>query len=33
MSTHNVKVGTMTLGMIGTNCYFVYDEDRIDENI
>lgn len=32
MSTHNVKVGTMTLGMIGTNCYFVYDEDRIDEN-
>ncbi len=30
MNSTNVKVGRMTLGMIGTNCYFVFDEDHID---
>ena len=26
------KVGMFTLGMIGTNCYFVFDEDKTDES-
>lgn len=32
MSKHNIQVGVLTLGMIATNCYFVFDADRIDEN-
>ena len=32
MSKHNIQVGVMTLGMVATNCYFVYDDDNADEN-
>ena len=32
MSKHNIQVGVLTLGMVATNCYFVFDADNTDEN-
>ncbi len=32
MNSKNLKVGMLTLGMIATNCYFVYSEDQADED-
>jgi glyoxylase-like metal-dependent hydrolase (beta-lactamase superfamily II) len=32
MSDKKVQVGMFTIGMIGTNCYFVFDENRVDED-
>ena len=32
MADKNIQIACMTLGMIGTNCYFVFDEARKDEN-
>lgn len=32
MSKHNIQVGVITLGMVATNCYYVFDEDQKDEN-
>ena len=32
MSTSKLQVGAMTLGMVGTNCYFVFDEEKSFED-
>ena len=32
MADKNTQVGMFTLGMVGTNCYFVFDETVTDEN-
>ena len=32
MSKHNIQVGVITLGMVATNCYYVFYEDQKDEN-
>ena len=32
MSTGHLQVGAMTLGMVGTNCYFVFDETKSFED-
>ncbi len=32
MGIKNIQVGSMTLGMCATNCFFVFDEDNADEN-
>ena len=32
MMEKDIKVGRMTLGFFGTNCYFVYREGRTDED-
>ncbi|SFB66627.1 MBL fold metallo-hydrolase [Butyrivibrio sp. YAB3001] len=31
MAAKNIQVASMTLGMCGTNCYFVFDQDAQDE--
>ena len=30
MAAKNIKVGSMTLGMVGTNCFFVFDDGAVD---
>ncbi|WP_026651303.1 MBL fold metallo-hydrolase [Butyrivibrio proteoclasticus] len=32
MSDKSVQVGGMILGMVGTNCFYVFDENRVDED-
>ena len=32
MADSTIKVGMFTLGMVATNCYFVFDEGARDEN-
>ncbi len=32
MADKNIQVGTMTLGMVATNCYFVFDDNNVDSN-
>lgn len=32
MGEHNIQVGCMTLGMVATNCYFVFDEKNVDSD-
>jgi glyoxylase-like metal-dependent hydrolase (beta-lactamase superfamily II) len=32
MSEKNIQVVSMTLGMVGTNCFFLFDADAADEN-
>ena len=32
MADKNIQIGIMTLGMIGTNCYFVHDANRTDSD-
>lgn len=32
MGTSKLQVGAMTLGMVGTNCYFVFDEEKSFED-